>query len=200
MVFNFSKKYQFNTRLKAEGKTIDQTHETRLLGLVVRDDLSWKSNTQELTKRAYTRMIILRNLFQFNMPLYELVEIFVLYIRSIVEQSAVVWHSSITKGERKDLERVQKVALKIMLKESYTTYEEALQKTGLETLFSRRKKLCLNFANKCIKREDSADMFPRNTNTTNTRNTEAFNVTKAKTERLAKSAIPYMQRLLNKRK
>ena len=46
MIINPSRNYQFNTRLKIEGKPIDQIHETRLLGLVVRDDLSWKSNPQ----------------------------------------------------------------------------------------------------------------------------------------------------------
>ena len=58
MIFNFSRNYQFNTRLKLEGKALEQTHETKLLGLVLRDDLSWKSNTELITKRAYTRMLI----------------------------------------------------------------------------------------------------------------------------------------------
>jgi hypothetical protein len=61
MVFNFSRNFQFNTRLKLEGSNIDQVHETKLLGLVLRDDLSWKSNTDGLTKRAYTRMLIIKS-------------------------------------------------------------------------------------------------------------------------------------------
>ena len=64
----------------------------------------------------------------------------------MVEQSAVVWHSSITKGEKNDLERTQKVSLRVILGDAYTTYHEALQSTGLETLAARRTKLCLNFA------------------------------------------------------
>ena len=40
-------------------------------------------------------------------------------------------------------------------------------------------------------------MFPQNTAYYNTENTEKYVVAKAKTNRLAKSAIPYMQRLLN---
>ena len=166
MVFNFSTKYQFNTRLKLEGNKVDQIHETKLLGLVLRDDLSWKSNSDELTRKAYTRMIIIKKLVQFDMPLEELVEIYTLYIRSVVEQCAVVWHSSITKGEQRDIERTQKVALRVILGDRYSTYQEALKITGLETLAARRTKLCLNFARKW-------------------------------TDRLGKSSIPYMQRLLN---
>ena len=197
MIFNFSRNYQFNTRLKLEGKALEQTHETKLLGLVLRDDLSWKSNTELITKRAYTRMLILRNLYQFDVPVEELIEIYILYIRSVVEQSSVVWHSSITKGESKDLERVQKVALRIILKDAYTHYEEALKLTGLVTLTARRTKLCLNFAKKCTRSEKTSEMFPLRQSNLTTRAPEKFYVTPARTDRLACSAIPYMQRQLN---
>ena len=197
MIFNFSKKYQFNTRLKIEETSIEQVHETRLLGLVLRDDLSWISNTHAITKRAYARMIILRNLYSFNIPVPDLVQLYILYIRSIVEQSAVVWHSSITKGEQKDIERVQKVALRIILKDGYQTYVNALRMTGLETLAARRTKLCLNFARKCLKNEKTVNIFSLNELNVNTRNPEKYHVTPARTDRLAKSSIPYMQRLLN---
>ena len=197
MIFNFSKKFHFNTRLSLEETNLEQVQETRLLGLVLRDDLSWVSNTQSITKRAYARMSILRNLYSFDVPLADLVQLYIFYLRSLVEQSAVVWHSSITKGEQKDLERVQKVALRIILKDGYDTYVNALRLTGLETLAARRTKLCLNFARKCLKNEKTSKMFPLNDLNVNTRNPELYHVTPARTDRLAKSAIPYMQRLLN---
>ena len=148
MIFNFSKNMQFNTRLILEGDKLDQVKETKLLGLVLRDDLSWKSNTAELTRKAFSRMLILKNLVKFDVPLADLVQIYILYIRSVTEQSAVVWHPAITKGERRDIERTQKVALKVIFGQKYTSYEHALKLTGLETLDSRRKKLSLNFAKK----------------------------------------------------
>ena len=197
MLFNFSKNYKFNTRLALEGENLEQVHVTKLLGLKIRDDLSWKSNTSELTRKAYSRMLIIKKLVQFDVPLDDLLHIYALYIRSVTEQSAVVWHSAITKGEQNDLERVQKVALRIILGQNYTSYSEALNYTGLETLSDRRSNLCLNFAKKCIKNEAPSWMFPKNHHIVNTRNPEMFEVTKAKTERLAKSAIPYMQSLLN---
>ena len=197
MIFNFSKNYKFNTRLNLEGDVLQQVHEVKLLGLVLRDDLSWKSNSNYLIKRAYSRMIIIKNLFKFNVPISDLVLIYTLYIRSVLEQSAVVWHSSITKGEELDIERVQKVALKIILSEQYTTYSEALRLTGLESLKFRRKKLCLNFAKKCLKSDFTKDIFKENEPVLYTRSHEKFHVPFARTERLAKSAIPYMIKLLN---
>ena len=74
---------------------------------------------------------------------------------------------------------------------------DALKWTGLETLAARRTRLCLNFAKKCTKYEKTKEMFPLNEVTVNTRNHEKYRVTSAKTDRLSKSAIPYMQRLLN---
>ena len=197
MVFNFSKKFQFNTRLRLSEQKLDQVHQAKLLGLIIRDDLSWKANTAELTRRAYSRMVILKKLVQFDVPMSDLVLIYTLYIRSLTEQSSVVWHSSITKGEQKDLERTQKVALKIILGQSYSSYADSLKVTGLETLSARRTKLSLNFAKKCAKNDSTSWMFPLKVNTVDIRDPEKFIVTNARTERLFNSAIPYMQRLLN---
>ena len=90
-------------------------------------------------------MFIIKKLIQFAVPLDELVKIYTLYIISVVEQCAVLWHSSITKGEQSDIERTQKVALRVILGESCSTYSEALKTTGLETRSARRRKLCLKF-------------------------------------------------------
>ena len=169
MIFNFAKKLKFNTRLSLDNTKLDQISETKLLGLRIRDDLSWRSNTNELTKRAYSRMIILKKLIQFNVPLEELLQIYILYIRSVVEQSAVVWHTSITSGEEKDLERIQKVALRLILGDYYTDYIHALKETGLETLKARRTKLSLKFAIKCVKNDKTTHMFPKNGHLVDTR-------------------------------
>ena len=67
---------------------------------------------------------------------------YTLYIRFILESSAVVWHSAITQAEETDIERVQKVALRVILKSDYESYEEALLLTGLDTLEQRRTILC----------------------------------------------------------
>ena len=45
MIFNFAKKLKFNTRLSLDYTKLDQISETKLLGLRIRDDLSWRSNS-----------------------------------------------------------------------------------------------------------------------------------------------------------
>ena len=69
-----------------------------------------------------------------------------MFVRSLLENSWTVWHSSLTKENREDIERVQKCAVKIILKDSYTTYENALSRLDLDTLEDRREDLCRRFA------------------------------------------------------
>ena len=86
--------------------------------------------------------------------------IYILYIRSILEQSCVVWHSSLTDENGQSLERVQKAAMKVILGQQYTNYEEALEKLDLQPLSERREELCLKFAKKCLRNNKVKDMFP----------------------------------------
>ena len=69
--------------------------------------------------------------------------------------------------------------------------------TGLDSLKDRRTQLCVTFAKKCVKSEQNRHLFPLNPKLVNTRPHEKFFVTHARTDRLAKSAVPYLQRLLN---
>ena len=107
-------------------------------------------------------MTLLHKLYSFHVSDTVMVNIYVLYIRSILEQSCQVWHYGITDEESANLERVQRVACKVILDERYSTYDQALNDLNLEYLSTRRKLLCLNFAKKCLKHPYTRDMFPLN--------------------------------------
>ena len=99
-----------------------------------------------------------------------------------------------------DIERVQKSALKVILKEKYTDYNSALKELNLETLSKRREILCLRFAKKSLKLQNFHKMFPLNNismHCMKMRKQRKFLENHAKSDRYRKSAIPYMQRLLN---
>ena len=117
------------------------------------------------------------------------------YIRSRLEQSATVWHSSLTNENIQDLERVQKNALKIILKNEYNGYKKALKKLNMETLVERRKNLCLKFAIKCTRNKKLCKMFPLNENlhSMKQRVQNKFTVQHANTERLKNYSIISMQ-------
>ena len=109
-----------------------------------------------------------------------------------------VWNHTITQEEVEDIERVQKTALKIILKENYVDYHAALRLADMEKLSVRRTALCLRFAKNCVKNEKMADMFPLNPNyDKRLRNSEKYQVKFAHNNRLRDSAIPALQRMLN---
>ena len=199
MLINFCSSSQFRTGLQLNNNFLDHVKETTLLGVIISDDLSWSSNTNSLVKRAYQRMTILRNLYTFNVSDEDLVKIYILFIRSVVEQSCVVWASSITKEEEYSLERTQKCALRIIFKGRYQTYTHALKLSKLSTLSARRSQLQYNFAVKCTRNDKTKDMFPLNPSQSITRNPEKYLVPFAHTDRLAKSAILSMARQLNEK-
>ena len=128
-----------------------------------------------------------------------LIYIYILYIRSILEQSCTLWHSSLTRENSKDLERIQKNALRNILQEKYINYETALGILKLETLENRRKKLLLKYGKKCTKLEQTKHLFPLkdSEHIMNTRSNNKYKETKCNTERYRKSSVPYIQRLLN---
>ena len=198
MVFNFTRDYQFSTRVLLENDKVDILSEAKLLGVIINDQLTWDSNTDYLVKRANSRLRLLHKLVEFNIPNEDLLNIYVLYIRSILEQSCQVWNSNLTLENITDLERIQKTACRIILQTDYSSYAEALETLNLESLYDRRATLCLKFARHCTKTSQAKDMFPLNQNDLNTRLREKYEVTMAKTGRLKDSAVPSMQRLLNK--
>ena len=200
MIFNFSKNHQFTTRLALENQHLEVVEKAKLLGVLITDDLKWDANTDMLVKKANTRMELIRKAASFNPSLDDLKTLYILYVRSILEQSCAVWNSSLTMQNSNDLERVQKAAVRIMLGDKFENYEEALEVVNLQKLTERRNELCLKFAKKCTQIEKTEKMFPlkKKMNNIETRKPEKFRVNFAKTERLKKSAIPNMQRMLNK--
>ena len=139
MVFNFTKKYQFSTDLKLNNSKIDIETQTKLLGTIVTNKLSWDANTNNIVKKANARMQILHTISKFGAPINDMKEIYFSYIRSLLEQSCNVWHTSLTKENEENLERVQKSALKIILKNNYCDYENACSKLDITDLKTRRK-------------------------------------------------------------
>ena len=131
----------------------------------------------------------------------DLLTIYKLFIRSSLEYNSVAFHSSLSYQQEAALERCQSVCLKVILQDNYITYDAALEMTGLETLKSRREKRCLDFSLKCLKHSENKRISPLNENSSNqvVRSRELYKVNFAYTKAYQNSAVPYCQRLLNKR-
>ena len=119
--------------------TLPVINKTKLLGSIITDDLKWNANTDEIVKKANQRMLLLRKSTEFTTLTEDLKIIYLSYVRSLLEQSSVLWGSSLSEENKSDLERVQKNACRIILGKNYTSYEESLHLIGIETLEERRK-------------------------------------------------------------
>ena len=139
MLFNFTQKYQFSTRLAIDHENHEVIDSTRLLGTIITNDLRWDLNTAHIVKKSNARMELLRRVASLGTIIEDLKNIYFLFVRSQLEQSAVVWHSSLTEENSSDLERVQKSAVKIMMGHRYESYQKSLIELDIQTLKERRK-------------------------------------------------------------
>ena len=171
--------------------------EQNLLGTWITDDLKWDLNTEKIVKSSNIAMKLLHSASKFIRDRNILKQIYMIYVRSILEKSATVWHSSLTQNHVEMLERVQKASMRTIFRDKYESYEESLNQLKLDKLQVRREKLCMNFAKKSLQLDKFKQLFPLNNNR-HTRNSNKFLVKKYRTERAKNTSIPYMQALLNK--
>ena len=144
-------------------------------------------------------MPILTNAAAFTTNRQDLKKIYLTYIRSVLDQSSVLKHSILSQKNIKDLERVQKVAVRVIMGKNFNNYQESLLELNLKNLNARRQDMCLNFAKKSVKNNKVKNMFPKNlkSHTMKKRRNEVYQIKKHKTKRYKRSAIPYMAQLLN---
>ena len=197
MIINFTNNYQFTTSLNIKGQSLEIVNEHKVLGTWLSSDLKWDLNTDKIVKSANIAMKKLQSASKFVKDRNILKQIYMIYIRSILEKSAAVWHSSLTQNNVEMLERVQKSSMRTIFGNKYESYEDSLNQLKLDTLEVRREKLCLSLAKKSLQLEKFKQLFPLNMNR-HTRNSNKFIVRKCRTERHKNSSIPFMQTLLNK--
>ena len=117
----------FNTRLTLNNINLEQVREARVLGVVLTDDLKFERNTQDICKRAFARISMITKLKYVGVPIPDLINIFSLFVRSLLEYCSVRWHSTLTQEQSDDIERVQRTALKVILGNEYTDYQSSLK-------------------------------------------------------------------------
>ena len=118
----------------------------KILGVTVTNQLDWSENTDILVKKVNQCMQLLRAVWGFGSTLSELVHLWKLFCLSVLEQSCVVWGSSLTQENKEDLELTKRSFAKLVLRDNYKDYEGALLQLNLEKLTDRRQRLMLKLA------------------------------------------------------
>ena len=160
MLFSRSKE-QMLTRLSLNNVTIDRIPVSKVLGIWISKDVgNWERNTTEICKKAYARISMLTKLKYVGVKTEDLLEIYVLFIRSVTEYCSTVFHSSLTKRGKNW--KYSKTCLRVILQECYVDYFVALEMTGLQSLKSRRDSKSLSFAKKAQEHPTYSKLFPKN--------------------------------------
>ena len=145
-------------------------------------------------------MTMLTKLTYVGINTEDLVHIYIIYIRGLLEYCSVAWHSTLTVEQTLKIENVQKLCLKVIFGAEYSSYEDALKWSGLKRLNERRQQKCLKFGLKSLLHPVHSKLFPVNTNSDtycDTRKKEHFRVNWTNSESYRMSAVPYIQRMLN---
>ena len=198
IVFNPCTKTDFLPEITVDNHELEAVDEIRLLGMIIRADLKWTSNTSNMVKRASKRLWMLRRLKNLGANQVDLVDVYCKQIRSILELAAPAWQSSVTLTEKQDIERIQKSACHIIQGSDYISYRNSLKALKLEPLETRRIKLSLKFALKAEKHQKFKKWFKPTPTTHKTRleKTKYCNV-RANHTRFVKSPISYLTSMLN---
>ena len=98
MIFSRSQS-EFATRLSVNGQTLDRVEAVKVVGVWLTTWLDWERNTSEICRRAYARDTMLTKLKYAGVKIQDLINIYVLYIRSVLEYCSVLWHSTLTVKE-----------------------------------------------------------------------------------------------------
>ena len=104
----------------------------------------------DLHKR-YVKDVVTKTNEKLKLELNLIFDYYTKEIRPLAEQGVIVWNSWLTKAQVSDLEKIQKVALLIILGDKYSSYDVACKIFDISTLSSRRAPLCSSFAVKLFK-------------------------------------------------
>ena len=155
-IVNFTQKFQFRPLLTIPGCTlpIERVLQTKLLGYWFTHDMKTKKHVDHILSICYKRIWAVRKLKQSGVSDLDILHFYFMKIRSVLESNCVVYHPMLTQEESHDIERIQKIVLKIILDNRYVDYHQSCLLLNVQSLQLRRVKLslghldfwgCLNF-------------------------------------------------------
>ena len=112
---------------------------------MIRSDCKWSSNTTYIVNKAKSRLWFLRRLKALGASQQTLIDMFRSFVRSALEMAVPLWAGALIQADITSIERVQKVAMKMIQGDQYFDYVQSLGDLNLNSLDTRRDEICLNF-------------------------------------------------------
>ena len=122
------------------GKVLETVKSHKVLGLIIQDNLKWNKHIEISTSKVSKRLHIIRVQRQGGVPPHDLLHIYYALVHSVLQYCCIIWHNSQPKYLLKNIEMVQKRALRII--PPGISNSEALAKLNCPRLDDRRTFLC----------------------------------------------------------
>jgi hypothetical protein len=190
MIIYFGKKNMCFPYIKMNDNELERVESTKLLGLIINNKLTWSDHVDYICKKASKRLYFLRLLKRANISPADIISVYNSIIRSVLEYACEIWHPSLTQAQARQLEHIQKRAIKIA--NSNIDYADALCLYNIDTLYKRREDRCKNFFNDMCKSGHRLNsLLPPINKVNHLRSRKRFQLPRVKTERLKKSPVYY---------
>ena len=172
--------------------------ELKILGVIIQPNLKWASKTDYMCKKVYKNLWTLRRMKFLGVDSFTMLDYYMKEVRVHLELAVPVWHSGLTLKLSADIERVQRVAVSILI--SNVPYGNACATLGLKPLSIRRLELCQRFAvNTASDKSRHSDLFKlvRNGAREAKSDKRLYREHMCKKSRFYNSPLPLLTRTLN---
>ena len=106
MLFNPCKSLDFQPEIPLNGHNLQVIDEMKLLGVIIKSDLSWHANTNYIVSRANKRLWLLRRLKNLGANRADLLEIYRTQVRIVQELAVPAWQGNLSQIDKINIERV----------------------------------------------------------------------------------------------
>ncbi len=118
MIITFEKNPPPILTLNINGIAIERVKSSKLLGIIISDDLKWHLHVDSICSKASSRIYFLTGLRRSGMEHLKLVQYYTSVIRSVLEYACPAWFTSVKHtGHKWELELIQIRSLKIIFPE-----------------------------------------------------------------------------------
>ena len=186
----------YPVEIKCGDNFLEVKDEIKILGVILTPNLKWFSNTNYICKKAYKSMWTIKRMKKLGMDSETLVDYYMKEVRVHLELAVPVWHSGLNKKLTADIERVQRIAVSIILGKDLP-YDQACTFLGLKNLSTRRLELCERFAVKTATKSRHSDLFKLVKDGDHHTRSKRYREHNCKKSRFFNSPLPFLTRVLN---
>ena len=179
-----------------DGKELSVFSSAKILGMTLSSDLTWNDHVNEPIRRANKRLYFLVLLKRAGVNPCDIIHFYCTVVRPVLEYCSPIFHHALPEYLIKDIERVQKRALSIILPDC--SYSLCLSTYDLDTLQSQYKDQCFKLFNVISDNHKLSHLLlPNHVNHYNLRRNRKYDLPDVCTKRFQQSFILAMCRLAN---